>query len=158
MAVSQTHTYMTYTHTNRKNTHTNAPSPLHIDDFLPSCSALWKVDSSAALRERECYTVLNETIIIFCNSNTNHDSPCYCVGAAYAVSLFCTHIPRWHFALLTLHSVRQHSFFLFQTFSFWVFWDAIWGDPERDRRHKRKNVPKNNLTLNCIFVFALGLS
>lgn len=47
------------------------------------------------------------------------------------------------FALpLPLHySVRQHSFFLFQTFSFWVLEYVRWGNPVRNNQHK-VNVPK----------------
>lgn len=87
----------------------------------------------------------------------NYDSPCNCVGTAYAVSLFCTHISRWHLRSLpsTMSGSTPFSFFRPSVSEFWICY-VRWSSEEQTTQ--RKNVPKNNLTFNCIFVFALGLS
>ena len=147
--VTQTHTQTIGTHLYRTmHTHT-FDSRLNIIVFLVS---LWAASSDVSCprgRERGrkrgsaiTLGILNETIvnIFYCNS------PCKCVADAYAHSLFCTPIPRWHLRSLpsTLSGSTPFSFFRHWVSEF--FGDMLheviqWGGNDT----KKKNVPKNKL-------------
>lgn len=159
MAVSHTHTrahthwHNTYTHINRKET-SSIPDWTSSFCILILCSSKKRIRRDRQQEISLCYWMKTLSHFIF---QDNYNSPCNCVGTAYSVSLFCTPIPRWHLRSLpsTLTGSTPFSFFRPSVSEFWICC-MRWSNEEQTTR--RKNVPKNNLTFNCIFVFALGLS
>lgn len=143
MAVSHkhTHTHKTHTHTNIK-MHTCINLHFKTQHHRPAflfCTKwrLHKVDCSAQeqqdrLRLPRYWWTQSHFIL-----QDNHSSPCNCVGTAYAVSLFCKPIPRWHLCSLpsTLSGSTPLSFFRPSVSEFWICY-MKWSSEEQTTQRK----------------------